>query len=1164
MKRKLTLITVIALILTALFALNINAEEVQNAGGIYVSDSNEYGTVNIIDSYDYSAKLSLEQRVVLDNGDGTYSTYPTAYLLDYNRDASKRGERFQYFDPSILNDETGFTYTLASVIRLEIPEGITIIHHDDRSNINLVDCDSMVECVFPSTLATFTKSELLNGCTSLASVDFSRVTKVTTMPQSTMANCTSLTDIKWPQKLAVLNTSSLQGCTALVTTTLPDTVVTLGKNAFYGCTSLTGVTMPDTVKNFGEACFRGCTSIVTFDVPSSVTTISTSCFNGCTALTTVTMSDNVTSLSTYAFNNCSALSSITLSNSITSIGGQAFYQCNSLTQITLPDSITTLGNKCFQNAKGLTSIVLPASLKTVPQDGFNGCSALTSVTMSDNVTSIAGYAFNGCSQLSSIRLSSNITSIGSYAFGSCPFTSINMPTALETVGSQAFRGSGITALHFPSTLKKIDNQAFYQCAALTEVTLGSSLESIGNEAFGFCKLITEIELPKTLKTFGTYVFNNCSGIQSITIPSDSLLAGTWRGIFSGCTALTSIYVPSGVTKFEYDVFNGCSSLTSITFGEGLLEIADKNNFKNCSSLKSLKLPNSLVTLYETSFPGCSALEELWLGDSLQSLGAGNLTLKALKRVYIPSTVTTVGAHLLGYTNTNDSSKNITFVFTGDYNEAIALRELVRADSANAACASKLYDATLVYAKDFDISAEPSGYTFVYGYSKCEAFYQSHSEIPHNVCVNYCQVCQGFIPLSSPSHNFEGGESIVYTSYMQSGTKTRACQNEGCEANDGSAVTVSPIFEFVGYSIHEIERSFLAVYTVNLDALEEFEAATGIKLEYGIVCAAIENLGGKEPLDPYTGKAITLEKGVVKRHNASKYSSSTVTARLENISAETLDTRVFLCGYVFDGKRVQYIAQTITNNLPEQTSYAIVRGPIETEISGMKYTTEDIVTEQAGDRIKQQNASNADYNTGSSLSSSQLTGFLGVKSKAQLIAAGGSLINMPAASALMNHYLKNTGATYNLDVASFLTDDSGALSNRNKAINNALRAAEILAREGEVLTVNQQAEGHPMQGSLATQNWQYALGSYFDDVDIINLTVETIDGVKVYTADIKYIVIDFYNWDTNDYNKFKNIVSPHDLHELHKAGIAREFLTYGEITYSSITWQEGADVSSLGF
>ena len=284
-----------------------------------------------------------------------------------------------------------------------------------------------------------------------------------------------------------------------------------------------------------------------------------------------------------------------------------------------------------------------------------------------------------------------------------------------------------------------------------------------------------------------------------------------------------------------------------------------------------------------------------------------------------------------------------------------------------------------------------------------------------------------------------------------------------------------------------------------------------------------------------------------------------------------DKSVIMSLFVAESTGVKYIGEETTDEGPESISYndVILGKPatpavppvVEVTIGGMTYSVNG-VTEQAWDRIKQQNNSNADYNTGSSLSSSQLTGITGVKTKAQMIAAGGSLINMPMASALMNHYLKNTGETYNIDVASFLKDDSGALKSRNNAINNALRASELLARKNKKITVNQLAEGHPMQGSLATQNWQYAIGSYFDDVDIINLTVTEVNGIKTYSADIKYIVTDYYNWDTNDYNKFKGIVSPHDLHELHKAGIAREFLSYGEITYTGITWTEGQTVDQI--
>ncbi len=379
----------------------------------------------------------------------------------------------------------------------------------------------------------------------------------------------------------------------------------------------------------------------------------------------------------------------------------------------------------------------------------------------------------------------------------------------------------------------------------------------------------------------------------------------------------------------------------------------------------------------------------------------------------------------------------------------------------------------------------------------------------------------------------------------------------------------PIFKYLGFSTCEGGDSIGVGYALDIDALEAYEERTGSTLKYGLVITLKEILGGFLPLDNEGNAIIDNDKVIIASF---ENDFSRISASFKEIPTDNFDTHLIMSLYVVDPDLgVAYIGEESAYEGPESISLSDALGEkgatpavpsvTEVKIGNITYAI-DAVTEKAWDRVRQQNASNGDYNKGSSLSSSELTGFFGVKSKAQLIAAGGSLINMPMASELMSHYLNNTGANYNLDINKFMSEDSGALACRNTAINNALRAAESLARKGKTITIGQLTEGHPMQGQLATDNYRYALGSYFDDVDVINLTVTEIDGVKTYSADIKYIVIDFYNWDTNDYNKFKKIVSPHDLHELHKAGIAREFLTYGETTYQNITWTEGQTVDMI--
>lgn len=1054
MKKRILLFITVAILAILMMCVSVSATETVNENGIICSDTNEYGTVNIIEGYDYSSKLLLDSRMVLDNGDGTYSTYPSAYALDYNKDGKKRGERFQYFDPSILNDETGFTYSHASVIRLEIPEGITIIHHDDRSNINLNTCDSMIEVTFPSTLTTYTKSDLLNGCDALLRADLSKSVKITSIPSSTFGNSKLLT-----------------------TVILPSSVVTLNASAFYGCTALTGLDI---------------------------------------------------------------------------------------------SGINTIGGKCFQNCKALTEITLSNEIKSLPQDCFHSCSALTRVNGGGNLETVSNYAFNNCSLLAYFPFNEGIKSIGSYSFQGCALTEFVPPQSLVSIGGRAFGGNKIAnALAFGPNLTKIDSQAFYQCSQITSVSFCEGLLTLGKEAFAFCSGLTgEINMPSTVTSISTYTFRGCSQITKVIFPENSQLTGDFTGNFLSCTALTSFYFPKGVGSLAYDVFSGCTSLKEIDFSDSeLTAITSGNNFKGCSSLESIYFPNTLLTIADSNFGGCSKLSVISFGDGLTSLGAGNLTLTALKKVYIPSTLTSIGAHILGYTNANDSSKNITFIFTGSFAQAQALRALVKADTANAKNGCKFYDATLLPSSEYDVSIEPVGYHFIYDYSKCDAFYSSHNLTEHNACVDICQRCLHFYQVASPVHNFNGGETIVYEDFAKEGSKTCVCQNEGCTSNDGSSVPVPPIFEFLGYSIFEIGSSFAVDYLVNIDALMEYEVSNGVVLDYGMVGAYVGYLDGRTPLDPETAKAVDISS-TGKRiylHSIRKFEHSSTSIRLTNIKESQYEEEFYVSLYIYDGKTVKYLTGDTSTLMPEAVSYASVRGPVTTAIGSMTYSTED-ETVQAPNRLEQMAASQADYAKGSELSSTELQGSgwfnKGIIGKANLVVTGGGVLGYKNAAKFMEHFLGNTGANYNLDVKSFLNSDSGALNSRNTSINNALRAAEALAREGESLTVHQLSETLVPQSTL-TEDWQYSLGSYFTDVDVINLTVTEENGVKKYSATIKYVVTDFYNWDSNNKNAFAKIgPSPYELHELHKAGLAREFLTYGEISYN-VTWTEGQTVSDLG-
>lgn len=215
------------------------------------------------------------------------------------------------------------------------------------------------------------------------------------------------------------------------------------------------------------------------------------------------------------------------------------------------------------------------------------------------------------------------------------------------------------------------------------------------------------------------------------------------------------------------------------------------------------------------------------------------------------------------------------------------------------------------------------------------------------------------------------------------------------------------------------------------------------------------------------------------------------------------------------------------------------------------------TVSSADREKQIKNSELDYATGSAYSAEQIKSINSAANKIK----NWAIIVFPNAKKMMEHYLDGSGDTYNIDMESFFSDET-ALKNRNEDLNNALRAAENLAVAGKKINIYQVEESiyHNLSG-----DWKYSVGSYFSSVELYDVTVSN----GVYTAKLKYIINDFYNWDPNDSGnlfsgavaKIVGDVSPRDLHQLHLNGTAKEFLSHGEITYR-VTWVEGQDISNI--
>ncbi|MBQ7412281.1 MAG: leucine-rich repeat protein [Clostridia bacterium] len=237
MKKRLLLLTLLVVAIVSLFAISASATEttVENSnfdgGVLYKSTTNEFGTVNCVAdgvSINSDSYLDNSARVVLKNADGTYSTYPTRYLM---KGSDWQGPYWDYATLSALTDEN---YEVASVIRVEIPEGAAGLRSSSFKN--------STELVYVKIASTVTalRSNCFESCEKLAIVEFAYDYE------------------KYPEFGSALteltNGAVFSGCTSLVKLVFPNSLKTTHNSAFVNCSSLKELNLGASYESCGQVC----------------------------------------------------------------------------------------------------------------------------------------------------------------------------------------------------------------------------------------------------------------------------------------------------------------------------------------------------------------------------------------------------------------------------------------------------------------------------------------------------------------------------------------------------------------------------------------------------------------------------------------------------------------------------------------------------------------------------------------------------------------------------------------------------------------------------------------------------------------------------------------------------------------------------------------------
>ena len=180
---------------------------------------------------------------------------------------------------------------------------------------------------------------------------------------------------------------------------IEDTKITkIPSQFFYMKTTLTEIRMPNTLTVIENAAFIYCSELKKVTLSKSLINIEGSAFNSCKKIEEINIPDSVRVINYSAFRNCISLKNLTLSKNLVKLDSNAFAECSSLTYVSVPSSVSSLGEGVFRDC-GLVIVDFNPSIEFIPESTFKDCNKLMTITISTSITSIGLSCFEGCGNL---------------------------------------------------------------------------------------------------------------------------------------------------------------------------------------------------------------------------------------------------------------------------------------------------------------------------------------------------------------------------------------------------------------------------------------------------------------------------------------------------------------------------------------------------------------------------------------------------------------------------------------------------------------------------------------------------------------------------------------------------------------------------------------------
>ena len=409
----------------------------------------------------------------------------------------------------------------------------------------------------------------------------------------------------------------------------------------------------------------------------------------------------------YCVFDAKGLETVVLNEGLKILEGSNFYACPDLESITLPESLEKLGDGALYDNRSLASITIPDNVKEIGMSVLMDCPSLTTINwdmtadecddgFAENTPWLREYskdhdwlALNdgeylvqyigstgdvvipeftkmnpgACADNDAIRSVTIDRELPESTFVRCPNLTKAVVTSPVLSGSTFYDCEALTDVTLSDEITTIEPRTFAGCSSLKTIDLPDELEVIGDRAFSSSGL-TEIDIPETVTKIGERAFSYCKGLTSVKLPSNLRELG--EQAFYNCTGLKSVNIPSGVANSLKSTFSMCTSLSDIdceTVTESIYLATNntpwrENYAKNQTgdffiigstllayngSDRDPVIPDGVKVIEDDAFLDAD-IDSVTIPSSVETINSSAFYGSALKELTIPSTVKEIGMY----------------------------------------------------------------------------------------------------------------------------------------------------------------------------------------------------------------------------------------------------------------------------------------------------------------------------------------------------------------------------------------------------------------------------------------------------------------------------------------------------------------------------------------